>query len=134
MTPSTGYNPPMRRALRSIARLLIAILLATVLSPSFAWEATAGQAAHEHEIAVPDGIGDAHEQVNDKASHHGDEDSHHQHGCAGHSLGDLPGYLGEASDFALPDPDRDVFPESPAGFPSPFPDRLDRPPLAPALA
>jgi len=37
-----GYNPPMRRNLRKIVYLMLAILLATVLSPSFAWEATAG--------------------------------------------------------------------------------------------
>ena len=134
MMPSTGYNPPMRRALRSIARLLIAILLATVLAPSFAWEAAAGRAAHEHEIAAPDAGPSAHDEGGYTSEHHANEDSHHHHGCAGHSLGDLPGYLGVASAFALPDPDRDVFPESPAGFPSPFPDRLDRPPLAPALA
>ena len=135
MMPSTGYNPPMRRALRSIARLLIAILLATVLSPSFAWEATAGDSAHGDVIVAPDGGGVAHYQDSDAASHHGDEDSHHHHhGCAGHSFGHLPGHLGEAFAIALPDSDRDGFPESPAGLPSPFPDRLDRPPLAPALA
>ena len=51
-TPGFGYNPPMRRALRSIARLLLAVLLATVMSPSFAWEATAGQSAHGHDIVA----------------------------------------------------------------------------------
>jgi hypothetical protein len=33
----------MRRAQRSIAHLLVAVVLMTVLSPSFAWEATAGR-------------------------------------------------------------------------------------------
>ena len=134
MMPSPGYNAPMRRALRSIARLLISILLATVLSPSFAWEATAGQPAHEHEIVAPDGSSNAHDQDDETGSHHGDEDSHHHHGCAGHSLGHLPGYLDEASAFAMPDPDRGGFADPAADFHSPFPDRLDRPPLAPALA
>lgn len=124
----------MRRNLRKIACFMLAILLATVLSPSFAWEATAGQSAHGHDIAAPDGIGGAHEQISDTPSHQGNEDSHHHHGCAGHSFGHLPGHLGEAFAVAMLDPDRDVFPESPAGFTSPFPDRLDRPPLAPALA
>ena len=126
----------MRRNLRKIARLLLAVLLATVLSPAFAWEATERQSAHEHEIVALDGGGDAHEQDQDSkaGSHHGDEDSHHHHGCAGHSFGHLPGHLGEAFDFAMPDPDRDVFPESRASFPSLFPDRLDRPPRTPTLA
>jgi len=131
---SFGYNPPMRRALRSIAHLLTAILLATVLSPSFAWEATADRSAEGHEIVSPDGGGDAHGQDSPAGSHHGDEDSHHHHGCAGHSLGHLPAYIGEAFAFAMPDLDRDSFPESPAVFRSRFPDRLDRPPLAPTLA
>ena len=125
----------MRRALRSIAHLLVAVLLATVLSPSFAWEATAGHSAHGDVIVAQDGSGDAHDQNSDAASHHRDEDSHHHHhGCAGHLFGHLPGHLGEAFAFAMPDPDRDVFPESRAGFPSLFPDRFDRPPRAPTLA
>ena len=115
---------------------MLAVLLATVLSPSFSWEATAGQSAHEHEIVALDRGGDAHDQDqgSQAGSHHGDEDSHHHHGCAGHSFGHLPGHLGEAFGFAVLDPDRDSFPESPAGLLSPFPDRLDRPPLDPTLA
>ena len=132
---SLGYNPPMRRALRSIARLLVAIMLATVLSPSFAWEATAGNAAHGDDTVVIDGNGDARDHDSEAGGdHHGDDSHHHHHGCPGHSLGHLPGHLGEAFDFAMLDPDRDGFPESRAGFPSPFPDRLDRPPRAPTLA
>ncbi len=131
---SFGYNAPMRRALRSIARLLVAIMLATVLSPSFAWEATAGRSADGHEIVSPDAGGDAHEQDGHAGSHHGDEDSHHHHGCAGHSLGHLPVYITEVFAFAMPDLDRDSLPESSADFSSPFPERLDRPPLAPTLA
>jgi hypothetical protein len=124
----------MRRALRSIALLLVAILLATVLSPSFAWEATAGQSAHGHDIATLGGSDDGRHNNSHAGSHHDDEDSHHHHGCAGHLLGDLPVHLGEAFAFAMPKLDRDRFSESAAGFPFPFPDRLDRPPLAPALA
>jgi len=40
----------------------------------------------------------------------------------------------EAFTFAMLDPDRGGFPESPAGFSSLFPARLYRPPLAPTLA
>ncbi len=126
----------MRRNLRKIARLLLAVLVATMLSPSFAWEATERQSAHEHEIVALGGGSDAHDQDQDSqaVSHHGDEDSHHHHGCAGHSFGHLPGHFGEAFAFAMLDPDRDRFPESWPGISSPFPDRLDRPPRAPTLA
>lgn len=121
--------------MRSISQILVAILLATVLSPSFAWEATAGDSAHGGVIVTPDGGGGAHDQDGDAASHHSEEDTHHHHhGCAGHSFGHLPGHLGEALAFAMPDLRRDSFPESSADFTSPFPERLDRPPLALPLA
>jgi hypothetical protein len=123
----------MRHALRSIAHLVVAILLATVLSPSFGWEATVGQSTHGHESVAAEGSGDAHGDDRHAGSHHDDEDTHHHHGCAGHSFGDLPGHLCEVFSFAMRDSDCDRFPESAAGFPSPFPDRLYRPPLAPAL-
>jgi hypothetical protein len=131
--PSFGYNPPMRRAQRSIAHLLAAILLMTVLSPSFAWEAAAGASAHGDDTVAIDASGDDHHSQ--AGGDQRDDDSHHHHhGCAGHSLGHLPGHLGEAFDFAMLDPDRDGFPESRAGLSSPFPDRLDRPPRTPTLA
>ena len=132
--PVFAYNPPMRRALRSIAHLLVAILLMTVLSPSFAWEATAGNSAHGDDTVAIDGNGDAHDHDSQAGGHHRGEDTNDHHGCAGHSLGHLPGHLGEAFAFAVLDTDRDAFPESRAGFPSLFPDRLDRPPRAPTLA
>lgn len=133
-TPTFGYNPPMHRALRHIAALLLAILLATVLTPSFGWEASAGQGAHGHDIVAPDASDDAHDHDRHAGGHHGDEDSHHHHGCAGHLLGHLPVQLSEAFAFVMIEPDRDSFSDPGAGFPFPFPDRLDRPPLAPALA
>ncbi len=134
-TPALVYNPPMRRALRSIAHLLVVILLLTVLSPSFAWEVTAGNSAHGDDAVAIDGRGDAGDHGSQANGHHRDENTHHHHhGCAGHFLGHLPGHLGEAFAFAMLDPDRSGFPESPAGFSSPFPDRLDRPPRTPILA
>ncbi len=55
----------MRRNLRKIASLLLAVLVATMLSPSFAWEATERQSTHEHEIVALGGGGDAHDQDQD---------------------------------------------------------------------
>ena len=125
----------MRRLPRSITLLLVAILLATVLSPSFAWEAAAGNSAHGDETVAIDGSGHARDHDSQAGGHHDDADTHHHHhACAGHLLGHLPGHIGAAFALAVLDPIRDGFPEPQAGFASAFPDRLDRPPLAPALA
>jgi hypothetical protein len=121
-------------ASRSIARLLIAVLLATVLSPSFAWESTARASAHGHDCIAPDATGDARDNAGPAGSHRGDEDSHHHHGCAGHLFGHLPMHLSEAFAFAIFRSDRDRCIEPAAALPLPFPDRLDRPPHVPALA
>jgi len=124
----------MHRTARSIACLLIAVLLATVLTPSFAWESAAGQSAHGHGLVAQDEGMDAHDHAGPKGTHHGDEDSHHHHGCAGHLFGHLTMHLSEAIVFAMLDPDRDHCTEPAAALPSLYPDRLDRPPHVPALA
>jgi hypothetical protein len=116
------------RVLRKIACLLIAMLLATVLSPSFGWEAVASQSAHGHGVLAMDNH-DGH-----AGQHQGDEDSHHHHGCTGHLLGHLLAQLSNPLPFAILDPAGSVFPELPSDFSSRVPERLDRPPLAPALA
>ena len=58
----------MRRNLRKIASLLLAVLVATMLSPSFAWEATERQSTHEHEIVALGEGGGAHDQDQDQDS------------------------------------------------------------------
>lgn len=116
------------RTVRRIACLLIAVLFATVLSPSFAWEASASQAAHGHDVVALD------DHDGPVAQHQGDEDSHHHHGCAGHLLGHLQGQLSDPFVFASLDPSGSVLPEPASDFSSSLPERLDRPPLVPALA
>lgn len=117
-----------QRALRKIVCLLIAVLLATVLSPSFGWESTASQAAHGHDVlALDDHDGPA-------GQHQGGEDSHHHHGCAGHLLSHLQAHLSDSFVLAAPDLAGVMLPEPAADFSSPLPARPDRPPIAPALA
>lgn len=124
----------MYRASRSIAHLLVAVLLATVLSPSFAWESTIGRSTHGHDDVELEGSGDAHNYAVPQGSHHSDEDSHHHHGCAGHLFGHLPMHLSEAFVFATLQRGGDRCIEPAAALPLPFPDRLDRPPRVPVLA
>lgn len=117
----------LHRVSRKIACLLIAVLLATVLSPSFSWESAASQAAHGHDVVAFD-------DHDGSAPHQGDEDSHHHHGCAGHLLSHLQGQLSDPFVFAALDLAGSRLPEPASDFSSPLPERLERPPLAPALA
>ena len=118
--------PP--RVIRKIIRLLIVVLLSTVLSPSFGWEASASQAAHRHDVLALD------DHDAPTGQHQGDEDTHHHHGCAGHLLGHLQGQMSDPFVFATLDPAGSLLPDPASDFTSPVPERLDRPPLAPALA
>jgi len=121
----------MQRALRKITCLMLAVLLATVLSPSFGWEASAGQDAHDESTMALDHACDA------QAGHDGEwceGDSSHHHGCAGHMFGHLAACLDDVAVFTPPDLDSGV-PSAPDAVVVPgLPERPDRPPLAPALA
>ena len=116
----------MRRSTRKIATLLIAVLFATVLAPSFSWDASVGQGAHEENTVA---MGD----TCDTQDSRGSGNSHH-HGCAGHMLGHLVAHLSEAPVFTLPDLGSRFLLEPDAVVLSGFPERLYRPPLTPALA
>lgn len=124
----------MGRAIHKIAQLLLAVVLATVLSPSYGWETAASQAGHGHEVAGIDGL-DAHDgHPGHPDQHHDGEDSHHHHGCAGHQLGHMQGQASGAFVVASNDAIDGIFAEPPSDFPSVAPRRLDRPPLSPDLA
>lgn len=129
----------MRRASRLTASTLLAVLLATVLAPSFSWEASAGQTAHGHDVVVlADSQGvDGHDHPDENANTNTDpgiKGSHQHHGCAGHMFGHLfvavyevaaPAFF-ESGDVIAAGPQR--------GLITQFPKRLDRPPHAPDLA
>lgn len=113
----------MARRLRQIAALLLAVLLATVLSPSYAWEASSTQASDGIDLsAFADQDGQEDPLV--------PEDSHHHHGCAGHMLGHLQAQLTGDFTFVAFESPAGKFPEAVAHFLSHFPDTIDRPPLA----
>lgn len=108
--------------------MLFAILMATVLSPSFGWEASSSRAAHGHEMLALD-------DCDTGAAHHqGDEDSHHHHGCAGHVLGHLQVELGHPFVLSVLDLAGSALPAPASDFSSFLPQRLDRPPRASVLA
>jgi len=123
-------NPPVRRASKYIASALLAVFLATLLAPSFGWEASAGQAEHGHDVAALDhdehGAGDAADR--------GCENSRHHHGCAGHMFGHLFALLDEAAGLDLLDAPDVAVSQRMQGVITSFPKRLDRPPHAPDLA
>jgi len=121
----------MHRALRKITYLLLAVLLATVLSPSFASEASAGQNAHDQGVMALDDACGTHDR------HDGEQcggDRSHHHGCAGHMFGHLVAYLDDAAVFTQSDLDSCFLSEPDSAVLQSFPERLDRPPLTPALA
>jgi hypothetical protein len=112
---------------------LLAVLLATVLAPTFGWEASAGQSAHIHDAL--DG-GDAPDSS--RHDHHGDlpvtADSHGHHGCSGHVLGHLFVAPAERAGIILPESGTAVAIARQAGFVTNPSRRLDRPPLDSGLA
>ena len=124
----------MRRALRRISTLLIAVLLTTVLTPSFGWEASAGPDAHEKQSAGLDSF------TGFRAINAGEPDSNnsenvaHQDGCAIHMLGHLVADLCAVAVFTSPEPDASRVAGPTAAIPTGLQERLYRPPLALPLA
>lgn len=115
----------MRRAIKHLGSLMIALLIATILAPTFAWEMSEAQAAH----AEPEGVEEAHGPGGqDAAAGLGDEEPHVLYGCAGHVLSHLPS-LAETHGFPRPARAGQAhILERPLGAPQPFPSRLERPP------
>ena len=134
---AAGYCPSctlrrVRNILKKLGAPLLAIFLATVLAPSFAWEASADRDDHGHEsqaLAAHDAQPDA-----SHATHQSGEDSHHHHGCAGHALGHLLADLASGVVFLTLDPESGRLPAVRADFSTRSLERLDRPPLTSALA
>ncbi len=120
----------MRRASKYIASALLAVFLATLLAPSFGWEASAGQTEHGHDVAA---LGQDDHGSGSSPDRSG-EDSHHHHGCAGHMFGHLSALLDEVAGLDLPYADDAAVSRRMPGVLTSFPTRLDRPPHAPDLA
>lgn len=124
--------------IQAIARGLLAVMLATVLTPAFGWDMVSGAAPHSHDAAAHEAYHGGHEAHPD--SHDGHQDcapaaqaddggsaTEHPHCCAGHVFGHL---IGPTGDALLPAPaGKDVRPPAAASrYRSPAPLGLERPP------
>ena len=121
----------MRRLARKIATLLVAMLLATILTPSFGWEASSGQDSHDQSMAAmadPCGTQDHH------CDRQCDNENLHHHGCASHMFSHLVAHFSDAAVFIPPELISGFIPGIDAADLPGFSERLDRPPLAPILA
>ena len=125
----------MRSLFRPLARLLLAIMLATVLAPGFGWEAAGGAEAHDLSalVAMADAH-DGHAMHDGHPSHQADaaaadcQDVSH-HCCPGHVLGHLSGCLNGG--LSLPQAAADVAVDGvDPRFSSRIPEGLERPPRA----
>jgi hypothetical protein len=70
-----------------LGRLLLAVFLATLLSPHFAWEAVASDAHHHW---AEDAAAEAAPHPELSSGPAGAQDHHDGHVCAGHQFGHLP--------------------------------------------
>lgn len=122
----------MHALLRKISRLVLLVMLATVFSPSFGWEAAESAASHKHASAP------AHAAHGD--DHHGGPatepaacaDTHH-HCCPGHQLGHLPGGIVDRLQPSLSKDGPDLSGNTTSRFTSRVPEGLERPPRLPAV-
>lgn len=119
----------MHALLRKISRILLLVMLATVFSPSFGWEAAESAASHEHASAPAHGD-----------DHHGAPatepaacaDTHH-HCCPGHQLGHLPGGIIDRLQPSLRKDGSGLSGHAASHFTSRVPEGLERPPKLSAV-
>lgn len=142
----------MRALSRFVSRCLLLVMLATVFSPSFGWEAVQSMAGHAHDgMPATDAEHAGHHPGADQpvAVHHAADDADDCGGCAGHDsvacgdtmhhccpghvLGHLPGGVGQGLAL-MPAPGRDFLPVGAVDrYASRIPDGLERPPRSSAV-
>ena len=125
----------MHRLLQKISRLMLLVILTTVFSPSFGWEAAnsmvtheqAGLAGHEidamnhHAAAAADRDGcPGHESAGCAETQH--------HCCPGHQLGHLQGGIVDGLQLSLPASAASLSDTAISRFTSRVPEGLERPP------
>jgi len=125
----------MHALLRTLSRWLLLVMLTTVLSPSFGWEAVQGMETHDdmggmhamHEAAPA-----VHDDCDGCPGHEAPADCADtlHHCCPGHVLGHLPAGIGESFSLALPDSGRATPHGLEQRFSSRIPEGLERPPRA----
>lgn len=125
----------MRRQLDQFAFVMIAVLLLTLLSPGYAWEATAGSDPHGERSARID----PHEPCSPgpaetPGSGQQDQAPHDLHRCAGHMLGHLVAAVDSIHGAFSPDFRAGHVFGRYTPSPSQYPDPLDHPPRVAGLA
>ncbi len=130
----------MQALLRKISRIVLLVLLATVFSPSFGWEAAESMAAHEHASpAAHQAHGDDHHAApaadcDGCPQHEADGCATTQHHCCpGHQLGHLPGGIVDALRLPMPAQTADLSGNIVSRFTSRVPEGLERPPRVSAV-
>lgn len=113
-----------------VASLLTGVLLLTLVSPHFSWEAVVGGVAGGQH-AVADGTGDSvfHGCDDDAA----DPEAHHHHGCAGHQFSHTPVQLGASLAWQPELTRQRATTRRSSDFHSFIPPGLDRPPTQAAV-
>lgn len=114
-----------RKILPLTIRLLLVVLLATFLSPSFAWQAVA---SHEASAHADSGV------VADDVDHHHEADAHHHdhdeaaHGEIGHLLSHLPVVVPDSTPLLPPAATPIAYPARHHTFPHADPEPPYKPP------
>jgi hypothetical protein len=111
--------------LRKISRLVLLVMLTTVFSPSFGWEAAEAMSPHEHAMPAE------HEHHDDAmaALNTADDcvDTQH-HCCPGHQLGHMQANIVDGLTMPLPDATNRITGFVSSQFTSFVPEGLERPP------
>lgn len=125
----------MHPLFRSVTRLLLLVMLATVFAPSFGWQVAQGMAAHDVSPAAHDA---AHAHDHDHgasapqaAEHDACAEGGH-HSCPGHFFGHLIGGTADAFLPAIAGAGAAVLIGRQTRFSSRVPEGLERPPRASA--
>ena len=130
----------MHRLLQKISRLMLLVILTTVFSPSFGWEAAEGLATHEHAtMAGPEVDSNEHAAMDPHLAAAADCDGcpgHESAGCAetqhhccpGHQLGHLQGGIADGLQLPLPISTASLSDNAASRFTSRVPEGLERPP------
>jgi len=125
----------MHRLLQKISRLMLLVILTTVFSPSFGWEAAEGLATHEHatmaghEVDAMDHHGAAPADCDGCLGHEpaGCAETQH-HCCPGHQLAHLQGGIADALQLPMPASATSLSDNAASRFTSRVPEGLERPP------
>lgn len=125
----------MQALLRKISRLVLLVMLTTVFSPSFGWEAAESMAAHEHAApAAHEAHGDDHHAAPAAdcygcPQHESDGCATTQHHCCpGHQLGHLQGGIVDTLHLPISAQAAGLTGNIASRFTSRVPEGLERPP------